>query len=199
MILSQDCTGIKEMMAQNGTCDLHLEAPYICGGMGWATAIGDFNNDGCDDIALGSPWDNNSSHHNYNFKGMVFVFAGNEDLEEANPPAIDEIPQQYETHYMDAYPNPFTNSTILQFNKTTRLLRQLADTPWQANSHELTQIKIYNIKGQLVREFGMQIAECGFSAVWDGKDGSGNDVKSGVYFYKIDNDDEHVGKVVKLK
>jgi len=87
-------------------------------------------------------------------------------------------------------PNPFSTSTTINFNLTT-------------NSHELSQIKIYNIKGQLVRtlpissfpnpSLGMQ------ELVWDGKDGSGNDVKSGVYFYKIDNDDEHVGKVVKLK
>ena len=36
------------------------------------------------------------------------------------------------------------------------------------------------------------------NVVWDGKDKSGNEVKSGVYFYKIDNDDKHIGKVVKL-
>ncbi|MCD6328900.1 MAG: VCBS repeat-containing protein [Candidatus Cloacimonetes bacterium] len=89
-----------------------------------------------------------------------------------------------------AYPNPFSTSTTLSFSLTT-------------NEHKLSQINIYNIKGQLVRtlpissfpnpSLGMQ------ELVWDGKDGSGNDVKSGVYFYKIDNDDEHIGKVVKLR
>ncbi|MCD6329087.1 MAG: hypothetical protein J7M10_01850 [Candidatus Cloacimonetes bacterium] len=85
-----------------------------------------------------------------------------------------------------SHPNPFSTSTTISFKG-------------KLNSHELSQIKIYNVKGQLVREFGMRIAECGFSVVWDGKDGSGKEVKNGVYLYKFNNNDEHIGKVVKLK
>ena len=67
------------------------------------------------------------------------------------------------------------------------------------NSHELSQIKIYNVKGQLVRNLGFRISDFGFSVVWDGKDESGKEVKNGVYLYKINNNDEHIGKVVKLR
>ena len=87
-------------------------------------------------------------------------------------------------------PNPFTNSTTLSFSLTT-------------NEHELSQINIYNIKGQLVRtlpissfpnpSLGMQ------ELVWDGKDESGKEVSSGVYLFKLDNSDEPIGKTVKLR
>jgi len=87
-------------------------------------------------------------------------------------------------------PNPFRYSTVINFNKTTEIM-------------ENTEIKIYNIKGQLVRtlpissfpnpSLGMH------KLVWDGKDESGNDVKSGVYFYKLSSNVEFIGKVVKLR
>ncbi len=70
------------------------------------------------------------------------------------------------------FPNPFSGSTTISYNSTT-------------NSHELSQIKIYNLKGQLVRDLGLQIADCGFSVVWDGKDMDEKPVSSGVYFYQV--------------
>jgi len=85
-----------------------------------------------------------------------------------------------------AYPNPFTNSTTISFNATT-------------DYHELAQIRIYNIKGQLVRELKIQNLKLKINeAVWDGHDENGNEVSSGVYFYKLNSNDEHIGKVVKL-
>jgi len=90
------------------------------------------------------------------------------------------------TSILNNYPNPFSTSTTISFKG-------------KLNSHELSQIKIYNVKGQLVRNLGFRISDCGFSAVWDGRDESGKEVKNGVYLYKINNNDEHIGKVVKLK
>lgn len=98
---------------------------------------------------------------------------------------VDEEPELHD-NIITSYPNPFANSTTLQYNKTS-------------NEHEKYIIKVYNVKGQLVRElnvgnvFGMNEVN------WDGKDENGNDVKSGVYFYKLSGDDEHIGKVVKLQ
>ena len=90
-----------------------------------------------------------------------------------------------------AYPNPFTNSTTLQFNKTTRLL---SATPWQA------EVKIYNIKGQLVHTLPIASSPLhSIEAVWDGKDMHGKEVSTGVYFYKLNSSNEYIGKVVKLK
>ena len=96
---------------------------------------------------------------------------------------------------LSAYPNPFSNSTTISYNATTRLR---CATPWQANLHELSQIKIYNIKGQLVRDFGFRIVDIGFSVVWDGRDVQGKEVKSGVYFCKFQNGEKQLIKKLVL-
>jgi len=90
--------------------------------------------------------------------------------------------------YFTSCPNPFSTSTTLQFSRTTEYT-------------ESTEINIYNVKGQLVRTFRFDASSLSrFVEVnWDGKDENGNDVKSGVYFYKLSGDDEHIGKVVKLQ
>jgi len=101
---------------------------------------------------------------------------------------------------LSSHPNPFSTSTTIsiKFNHPTS-----PPAGGYVVAGELSQIKIYNIKGQLVRtlaassfpnpSLGMQ------ELVWDGKDGSGNDVKSGVYFYKLSSNVEFIGKVVKLR
>ena len=85
-------------------------------------------------------------------------------------------------------PNPFSTSTTISFEL-------------KSNSHNPSQIKIYNIKGQLVRELLPVAPSPGLpvSVTWDGRDETGKEVKSGVYFYKIDNENEFVGKVVRLR
>jgi len=71
------------------------------------------------------------------------------------------------------YPNPFSTSTTISLNRTTE-------------STEKTEIKIFNIKGQLVRELKIQNLKCKINVVvWDGKDGDGKKVSGGVYLYKI--------------
>jgi len=85
------------------------------------------------------------------------------------------------------FPNPFSTSTTISFNVTTNL-------------HELSQIKIFNVKGQLVRiltsfpnpRFGM------YNAVWDGKDEQGFDVKSGIYFCIVNTQSEQVVKKITI-
>ncbi len=88
------------------------------------------------------------------------------------------------------YPNPFSTSTTISFNLATDL-------------RGLTQIKIYNIKGQLVKTLipmtNDQSASC-LSAVilwkagrmtkvvWDGKDEDGRQLSNGIYFYKLHTD-----------
>jgi len=100
---------------------------------------------------------------------------------------IDE-PNQNLYSYLNSYPNPFSTSTTISF--TGKL-----------NSHELSQIKIYNIKGQLVRKFLPVAHSPGLpvSVTWDGRDEKGKEVSAGVYLYKIGNEDGFVGKVVKIR
>ncbi len=69
-----------------------------------------------------------------------------------------------------AYPNPFNPFVNLSFSMP------------EAASYSLS---IYNVAGQLVRSYeGMGTA--GLNVItWDGKDNAGNEVSSGVYFYKL--------------
>ena len=92
------------------------------------------------------------------------------------------------TSILNNYPNPFSTSTTISFSGTF-------------NKNGISQIKIYNVKGQLVKEINsFPNPSLGMiEAFWDGRDESGKEVSAGVYLYKINNNDEHVGKVVKLQ
>ncbi|MCD4819648.1 MAG: carboxypeptidase regulatory-like domain-containing protein [Candidatus Cloacimonetes bacterium] len=70
------------------------------------------------------------------------------------------------------YPNPFNPETTIFFETT--------------NLDEEIQIEIFNIKGQLIREFKIQNLKFKInSIVWDGTDEKNNSVSSGIYFYKL--------------
>ncbi|HCX72833.1 MAG TPA: hypothetical protein DHM37_03860 [Candidatus Cloacimonas sp.] len=70
------------------------------------------------------------------------------------------------------YPNPFNPTTKIKFA-----------VPNQFNEANL---KIYNLKGQLVKNIHLNTAllQQGYVS-WHGKDNSGNSVASGVYFYSL--------------
>ncbi len=111
----------------------------------------------------------------YSLDGPIFV-------------SSDELPAQNAVVLQNS-PNPFRTSTTIFFSETT-------------NSHELSQIKIYNIKGQLVRDFHIVTPSHSrsVSVTWDGKDESGNTVSPGIYFYKLKTDEKEImGKMVKIE
>jgi hypothetical protein len=69
------------------------------------------------------------------------------------------------------YPNPFNNQTLIRFD-----LRR----------PEEVSLTIYNILGQKVRTLVEGRMSAGSQTVgWDGKDEKGNDLSSGVYFYRL--------------
>ncbi len=69
------------------------------------------------------------------------------------------------------YPNPFNPSTIVEFS--------LKD------GHE-TSLTIFDILGRKVRAFLEGYLEAGaYSLTWNGQDETGNNVPSGIYFYKL--------------
>ncbi len=100
-----------------------------------------------------------------------------------------EMPEQSLIHN---YPNPFTESTTISFLKTTRLLY---DTPGQA------EIRIYNIKGQLVRNLPIiSSPHRSISVAWDGRDNRGKEVGAGIYLYKLTADKkETIKKMVIIR
>ena len=69
------------------------------------------------------------------------------------------------------YPNPFNPETTIAFGVPTA---------------GMTSLKVYNMKGQVVRTLvNGQMAAGNHSVVWNGTDDNGMAVSSGVYFYKF--------------
>ena len=88
--------------------------------------------------------------------------------------AEEEILIPKVTSLIGNYPNPFNPTTTISFNLTTE------------NTEKNTEIIIYNIKGQKVRMLLNERMSPGFhKVVWNGKDESGRNVSSGIYFYKF--------------
>ncbi len=78
-------------------------------------------------------------------------------------------------------PNPFNTLTTISFSTTN--LRNSS-----ANWRRLPQIKIYNIKGQLIKQFIIHPdynREKINEVRWDGKDENGKPINSGIYFYQL--------------
>jgi hypothetical protein len=74
------------------------------------------------------------------------------------------------------HPNPFNPSTTIRFTAPTR---------------GEVSVRVYNLKGQLVRTLFDQVVEGGVatSVKWDGKDELGTAVSSGVYLYQVKGSD----------
>jgi len=88
-----------------------------------------------------------------------------EDRDEAPIPTIFSLAQNY--------PNPF--------NATTAISYQLSGV-----SPHHTTLKVYNIAGQKVRTLVDEEQAPGYYSVsWDGRDGLGTEVSSGIYFYRL--------------
>ncbi|MFA5509450.1 MAG: DUF2817 domain-containing protein [Candidatus Cloacimonetes bacterium] len=72
------------------------------------------------------------------------------------------------------YPNPFNPHTQIRF--------------WIADSLKPSSMRIYNLKGQLVKTLFEERLEAGAHQVgWDGKDNAGQNVGSGIYLYRLIN------------
>jgi hypothetical protein len=78
-------------------------------------------------------------------------------------------PTAFELH--QSYPNPFNDRTVIRYS----LSRPVS-----------VSLTIYNILGQKVRMLVKGQTQSGrVSAAWDGKDDYGNDLSSGIYFYRL--------------
>ncbi len=84
------------------------------------------------------------------------------------------------------FPNPFNPSTTIKY--------QLAEDA-------LVSVKIYNVRGQLVRSLVDDFQPAGFYDIrWDGHDAAGNTLASGTYIYRMKAGDfEQTRKMILLK
>jgi hypothetical protein len=79
------------------------------------------------------------------------------------------LPKEYDLR--QNYPNPFNPTTVIEY---------------ALPKPSPVKIQIYNILGQRVRNLVDERQEPGYKLInWDGKDDHGNEVSSGIYFYRI--------------
>lgn len=160
----------------NTSIDLELEAYTYNKYFGYELKVGDVNGDGFADIAASAPKDYGGGDI---YRGRVYVYAGNGDLEETTPYSIDDpgSPGDIVQSFMNVYPNPFNNE--INFEITTNRFRDLS-------------IHIYNIKGQLIE--ALHVEENNFA--W-----SAGDLSPGTYLCKLLSKDKvlEVKKVTLVK
>lgn len=103
----------------------------------------------------------NEMNGNQNFFGPVYIKT---DDQIQNPIIVPK-----KTVLNNAYPNPFNPNTTISFD--------LAEA-------KIVQIDIFNAKGQFVKNICDQSFEAGQHQIyWDGKDKSGLNCSSGIYYY----------------
>lgn len=82
------------------------------------------------------------------------------------------------------YPNPFNPETTIAYS---------------VPSSGPTTLKIYNLKGQVVRTLVSDIRTAGnHKVVWNGKDDNGASVASGMYFYRVSNAGKNITRKMLL-
>jgi hypothetical protein len=101
------------------------------------------------------------------------------------------LPVEFEL--LKNYPNPFNPSTTIPF--------KVDGSRFMVHSPVHTTLKIYNIKGQLVRTLMDEEKEPGnYNIIWNGKDNSNRKVSSGIYFYQLKAKDyTEIKKMVLLR
>ena len=69
------------------------------------------------------------------------------------------------------FPNPFNPETTIKYSVSRK---------------SFVQIKVYDISGRLINSLvAKELSAGSYSAVWNGKDITGNNVSSGIYFYNM--------------
>jgi len=125
---------------------------------------GDINGDGYNEILI-------SSYGDSTLKGKIFIYTSNPTW------VFDDEEEEVIKHFYlsQNYPNPFNSVTSIQYTVAGR------------QNHPIhTTLKIYNIRGQLIRTLVNKVKESGtYKVIWDGKDNSGKEVASGIYFYQL--------------
>ncbi len=180
---SQNPEGLK--IKWNANTEIDLDHYNIYKGSGGETQYSLKTSPQYDEILLASTEDTTYFddtwrwYHNSYYKITAVDIHGNE----SPPDSIGsgdivgiEIPDLPTASYLDQnYPNPFNPVTTIQFG-----LRKPAGV----------SLKIYNVAGQLVRVLLNEPRGPGHhKVVWDGRDGTGHNAGSGVYFYRLKADD----------
>jgi len=94
-------------------------------------------------------------------------------IEEAN----DQLPMA-NVQLMQNVPNPFTHNTTIAYH--------LPDAGCQMRDARYTTLRVYDVSGRLVKTLVDESKQPGtHAAMWDGRGEGGEEVPSGVYFYRL--------------
>jgi hypothetical protein len=145
------------------------------------SSAGDVNGDSIEDVIIGEPGYFFGSN-----RGRAYVYAGDtlSGVVDWNQPY--QLPTQVELK--QNHPNPFNSTTAISYRLSA------------VRPHHIT-LKIYNLLGQEVRTLVDEEQVLGYYSVsWDGRDGLGKEVSSGIYFYRLQAGDfVRTRKMVLLK
>ncbi|MCP4581914.1 MAG: T9SS type A sorting domain-containing protein, partial [candidate division Zixibacteria bacterium] len=154
--------------------DVILESEGIRHHFGYAVAgAGDVNGEGNVDLIVGA------LHHPAN--GAAYIYYGEPSLSLIDIPNDDQQPGSYGFKLKQNYPNPFRPVTAINY---------------EIGLTGSVKIGVYNIAGQCVRALVDQVQGAGnYQIDWDGRNDSGKEVGSGIYFYRL----EAAGKSVQKR
>jgi hypothetical protein len=162
----------------NNTVDIEFEEPPgVHNQFGRAVAIGRFDGDEYEDLAIAGPAETNTGPN----PGYVYVFAGNGDLEDLVGIEDHEIPTPGEITF-NAYPNPFNPIVTFEI---------------KAEGYENLQIEIFNIKGQKIETIPLSFPEQSLGTQDDKIEWNAEKQASGVYLCKLVN--VGTGKILSVK
>ena len=128
------------------------------------------------------PANETATRHNKDVSATYFIGAKN-----CYDSLSTGVPMLWNSNYADEliYPNPFEKETKIEFS---------------VSNPERIDLCILDNKGRKVRQLliGDEVQKGKFQIIWDGKDGLGNELPNGVYYYVLrgEKNDERKGKII---
>ncbi len=124
----------------------------------------------------------------YDLAGNVRIWDGRVDigaLESGSIPYAPNAPVTTDGNRLYNYPNPFTQASRVVFN---------------LDKTNPTELSIYNLRGQLVRQIDLGIQIKGaHSYLWDGEDSHGRQVATGIYLLRLKTGEATLTRKLTLK
>ena len=150
------------VLTNDGRGQFTTEGMYPVSGVSSGRFVGDLNRDGLVDLVVADP------------QGQSLSVLFHRGIETVVEKETDGGRRSYpdEIVLCPSYPNPFNASTTIRY-----------DVPIAGRM----KLCIYDVVGQRIRTLADGRMEAGFHrAIWDGKDGNGRQVSSGIYLCQLE-------------